>query len=253
MLFLLARSFGIIVGALFLFELVTNLGRALLAPALAACLMTPGAASANLIVNGNFDGTMGNSSILWGGMAGDGWFSEGGNRWIISDNSAERTSQTQFQVRAFGQVIENSLPANSTLELSFDYDLGQLLTIRMFGAKPNPDGTDPGGAWTHNPGNEAPHNSDHINLSGGGSINHNSDDENWELARFVNESQATGTGTYSESFVIDDDYDYLFLTFAAEQRGNPSYISNVTLIPEPGTAALLGLAGLTLLARRRRR
>lgn len=189
---------------------------------------------------------------LWHGNATD---------WSISTNVLTHQGAGEGLV---GQMVE-STDSGSILKLSFDYNVGAGNTIyvhlRGFDATAaNPSWSvntwaTVGNAWDTNVNGVTYNLHDGLLSTDSGSTN---------SGDFGEAVSFTGNGTAVldidlSGYAVSDaaDYEYLMLGFAVNvsNGANASTISNVNLsvaVPEPSSAALLGLGGLALILRRRR-
>jgi len=189
------------------------------------------------------------------------------NAWSISTNilthDPSGASPGGQQEGLIGQIIAPTVGSSPILRLSFDYNVGAGNTVyvhlRGFDATGGTTnwsiniGAQNGNAWD-TPTNGVTYNLyDGLLLADSGSANNGGGDEAVSF---------TGSGSAFleinlKDYLVNDvaDYEYLMLGFAANVTdvNNISTISNMTLaVPEPSSAALLGLGGLALMLRRKR-
>ena len=198
----------------------------------------------------------------------DGDWHGNGSAWSIGANTlthdpSDPGFNNNVREGLIGQMITPTVGSSSILRLSFDYNVGasnriyvHLRGFDVTGASPtwsiNAFATN-GNAWDSS-ANGTPYNL-HDGLTLPTSGNANSGDAG-EAVSF------TGSGSAFleinlKDYAVNDiaDYEYLMLGFAANvgNVNNISTISNMTLaVPEPSSAALLGLGGLALMLRRKR-
>lgn len=150
--------------------------------------------------------------------------------------------------------------SGSTLDVSFDYNVGANTTIYLHLRGYNDTGGVDATDWYINEGAQngnawdVANNGDAYNLFTGAAIVNGAASEAVSFAAGTN-------GNYTQSIDMSgytvsnlSDYEYILVGFAADTSAeNASTISNLSVtVPEPSSTMLFGLGGLALIMRRRR-
>ena len=211
-----------------------------------------------------------------------------GGAWSVSSGALQATGDTNVATDSEGAIIQAKAVGSATgttLQLTFDYTLaaaGESLSVFLYGTKIESGFPDNATGRMANLG--------HVAADGSGRMQYLELDANASLVSSVefvggntlSESAPTGylgqtpgtqysyfakitgvtnSGTFDQSVDLSqwglavEDFTYINVGFARDAvTGSNVTIDNVNLtaVPEPSSAALLGLGGLSLIMRRRR-
>jgi hypothetical protein len=245
-----------------------------LIPAAIALFLLPGLSRANMIADPGFDvgfvastGSLSGDTPAVGGDGlniDDGWINNsfnGADQWLVSGGKAVRDfSANRFRQSGFGQIVTNAenVLSGDSLTLAFDFTAKAPtgLMYRAYGI------TQTGGSsWLT-------FNGDGVELSGTLDIDGGPEPAgNYDFASIAYGALGVNTldsGTHSIDIALTNDYEYFFVGFSAELdnlSGALAEVDNVRLfetppspggaVPEPLALGLVGLASLSLCARRR--
>jgi len=234
-----------------------------------AALVTASTASANIVVNGDFESggiaDPGSNTITPAGQADSGWQAD--NQWAVDatgeiNGTAEARAAFNVGSDNFAQIITSS--AGGSFTFSFDWKLDYVSGTPGAQEATETMGFSYGIFTTSD-------NTAELNL-GGGTLA----DGDWSAAfadSFTesfgdtdndgNADNGTASGTVSETITLPGGQNWVGIVIRGTTSGNfqdfsssqaEHRVDNVSLvIPEPATIALLGLGGAVMLSGRRRR